>query len=288
MKYRMFLIIAAIALVSAAGVFLYLQTGRTGEVLATVNEEKIEISQFHNALETVEEPTKSMFREDPAKLLDAIIMRVLILQEIRAQGFKPEKEIKGEDDLMDAFLGKKFSVAPSVAPEEIKAFYETHKERLEGKTLEELSPMIEQVLSQGKIEEKYTQYLEEIRGKADIKINHEALKSIAAKPPESNTSEDFDRALQSGKPTLVDFGSNSCIPCRQLRPVLQEIKTEKAGKVEVLVIDVYRYKDLATKYRVQVIPTLVLFDASGKEVFRGQGFMLKEAILEQFAKFQIG
>jgi len=287
LRNKSFLVIAAIALVAAAGVFLYLQTGRTGEIIATVNGEKIDISQFHKAIETIEEPVKSMFREDPAKLVDSIIMRALLIQEIKAQGFKPDRQIKDEDDLMDAFLEKRFSDTPKVAPEEIKAFYETHKDRLDGKTLEQMGPMIEQVLSQGKLEEQYNLYLEELRSKADIKINHEALKSIAATPPDSNTSEDFDRGLQSGRPMLVDFGSNSCLPCRQLRPVLKEIKAENADRMEVLVIDVYRYKDLAAKFKVQVIPTLVLFDASGKEIFRGQGFMPKEAIVEQMKKFQI-
>lgn len=287
MRQKSYLFIAVIALVAAVGVFLYLQTGRTGEIIATVNGEKIDISQFHKAIETIEEPMKSMFREDPVKLIDSIIMRSLLMQEIKAQDFKPDREVKNEDDLMDAFLEKRFSDPPKVLPEEVKAFYETHKDRLDGKTLEQMGPMIEQVLGQGKLEEQYNLYLEELRAKADIKINHEALKSIAAKPPDSNTSDDFDRGLQSGRPMLVDFGSNSCLPCRQLRPVLKEIKAENSDRLEVLILDVYRYKDLAAKFKVQVIPTLVLFDASGNEVFRGQGFMPKEAIIEQMKKFHI-
>jgi thioredoxin 1 len=61
------------------------------------------------------------------------------------------------------------------------------------------------------------------------------------------------------------------MPCRQIRPILQEIKQEYTGKATVLVIDVYKYKELAGEYRIQVIPTLIFFDKSGKEVFRHMG-----------------
>ncbi|MFH1122445.1 MAG: thioredoxin family protein, partial [Pseudomonadota bacterium] len=90
-----------------------------------------------------------------------------------------------------------------------------------------------------------------------------------------------------GRPVLVDFGSNSCIPCRQLRPILQEIRKEQAGNLEVLVIDIYKHQALAGQYRIQVMPTLIFFDSTGKEVFRHQGFMPKTALMEQLKKVGI-
>jgi len=113
------------------------------------------------------------------------------------------------------------------------------------------------------------------------------LQKTTAKPPDSNTEEDFLNALKSGKPVLVDFGSNSCIPCRQMRPILHEVKKEYSGKAEVLVIDVYKYKSLSREYKIRMIPTLTFFDSNGKEVHRHQGFMSKKLILEQFKKMGI-
>lgn len=131
-------------------------------------------------------------------------------------------------------------------------------------------------------------FLDELRSKANVEIDHDRLKAIAAKTTDgTNTKEEFYSALKSGRPILVDFGANSCIPCRQLRPILDEIRKEKAGKVEVLVIDVYKHQDLSREYKVQVIPTLVFFDANGKEVFRTQGFMPKAALLEHLAKIGV-
>lgn len=290
MRLKTFLLAGIVLLLMGGGLVLYLflTGGPAGKALATVNGEEISAAQLASMVENLEEPTKSMFKEDPAQLLDVIIMRTLLLQEIRTQGFKSQKGAKDEDALIEEFIDAKFSKPPAVSQEEIKAFYDTHKERMEGKTLEELSPVIEQVLGQGKLEEQYTSFLEGLREKADIKIFQDRLKAIAVKPPDSNSKEEFMAALKAGRPLLVDFGSNTCIPCRQLRPVLQEIKQEQTGKMEVLVIDVYKYRDLAQQYKVQVIPTIVLFDASGKEVFRGQGFMPKEALMEQIRKVEAG
>ena len=114
------------------------------------------------------------------------------------------------------------------------------------------------------------------------------LKKIALKPPESNTEEEFKKALASGKPVLVDFGANSCVPCRQMRPILKEVGTEYSEKAKVLVIDVYKCQDLARQYKVQVIPTLVFFDSKGKEVFRHVGVLEKEKIAAKFKEIGTG
>ena len=187
---------------------------------------------------------------------------------------------------MQEFLQKKFPPPPAVSREEVGAFYEMYKDRMEGKPLEQVAPMIEQFIGQQKQEEEYGRFLEGLRSNAAVEINQERLKGLAAKPTDTstNTEEEFAKAIKSGRPVLVDFGSNSCIPCRQLRPILQEIRKEQKGKLEVLVIDIYKYQALAAQYRIQVMPTLVFFDSTGKEVVRRQGFMPKTALMEELKK----
>jgi len=94
----------------------------------------------------------------------------------------------------------------------------------------------------------------------------------------TNTGEELKKALLSGKPVLVDFGSNKCIPCRQLRPILKEVTQELSGKAHVLIIDVFEYRVLAREHRIQLIPTLVFFNRSGKEIFRHSGVWDKASI----------
>jgi thioredoxin 1 len=60
---------------------------------------------------------------------------------------------------------------------------------------------------------------------------------------------------------------------------LKEIEKEQGEKARILIIDVYKYQDLAREYRVQLIPTLVFLDKTGKEVFRHVGAWDKESIV---------
>jgi thioredoxin 1 len=285
-------ILGGVVLVLAAGaaLFYFFNFSRgTGQALATVNGEMITIDHFLQEVEKIPEPNRGMFKEELARFLEMLISRELVLQEAKKQGAQPGKEDKGEDALIQTFLEKKFSSPPTVSEEELLAFYEMYKDRLAGKTLEQAAPLIKQVIRQQKQEEEYMRYLQELRSSATIEIKQDRLKGLAAKPAElaTNTEEELSLALKSGRPVLVDFGSNSCLPCRQLRPILQDIKKELAGKLEVLIIDIYKHQALAGQYRIQVMPTLVFFDSTGKEVVRRQGFMPKTALMEELKKVGI-
>ena len=88
-------------------------------------------------------------------------------------------------------------------------------------------------------------------------------------------------ALASGTPTVIDLGARSCIPCKKMAPVLESLSTQYRGKASVLFIDVHESRAAAGKFRVQMIPTQIFFDAKGKEVKRHIGFMDKAEILKE-------
>ena len=264
--------------------YLFYPEGRSRQVLATVNGEKITVDHFNQEIAKLKEPTRGIIKEDPAKFLETMIMRALILQEAKNQGLIPDKEkevpedsVSSEEAVIKEFLEKNVSSVPAVSRKEVESFYEIYKGRMEGRPLEQVASMIEQVIRQGKQQEQVEQFIGGLRKSASIEINQEHLQKLAVKPPDSNTDEDFSKALKSDKPVVVDFGSNSCIPCRQMRPILQEIRKAYLGKAEVLVIDVYKYKGLAREYKIQMIPTLIFLDSNAKEVHRHQGFMSKKA-----------
>jgi len=287
---RKYYVIGGVVFVLLAGAlfyYLFFVSKNSGQALAMVNGEEITVERFFQEVDKIQEPTRAMFKEEPAEFLEVIIMKTLLLQEARKDGFQSDREGKEEEEAIRKFFEKKFSAPPTVTPEEIAAFYKTHENKMQGKTLEQLAPMIEQVIRQQKQEEEYLSFLQEVRNRAAVEINQKRLQAIAVKAEVTNTEEELANALKSGRPVLVDFGSNSCIPCRQLRPILQEIRKEQAGKMEVLVIDIYKHQSLADQYRIQVMPTLIFFDSTGKEVIRHQGFMPKTALMEQLKKVGI-
>ena len=296
---RKIIILGAIIVV-LAGVFLfyffYLQNPGW-QVLAQVNGEKITVGEFNRELEKAESPLKEMLRENPQQLLEGIIMNRVFLQEAKKQGLTPpiktykdtdKDALSPEEALIGELIKKKFSTPPTVTKEEIKLYYSLLKDRLGGKPLDEVSPMIEQIIREGKQQEEMKQYVTELRASAKVETDQIRLQKIASKPPESNTEEELKKAFAGGKPFLVDFGANSCLPCRQLRPILKEISKEYAGKAEILVIDVYKYQHLANEYKIKAIPTLVFFDNKGKEVFRQPGVMNKDQISAKLKEIGAG
>ncbi len=292
MNKRKIIIPGVIAIVIIAGAFLfyfyYLQSP-TRQVLAKVNDEKITAEQFNKELAKVEPPLiRDMLREEPNNFLERLVVRAILLQEARKQGISaPAKTYKDaeknplppEEAIIVEFIGKKFSSPPEVKSQEVEAFYKLYKDRMGGKPLKEVAPAIEQYIREAKQQEALGQFIEDLRKNAKVEIKQELLQKIAAKPPEMNTEEELKQALTSGKPILVDFGANSCLPCRQMRPVLKEIGTEYSEKTKVLTIDVYKNQNLAREYRILMLPTLVFFDSKGKEVFRNVGIMEKEKIV---------
>ena len=78
--------------------------------------------------------------------------------------------------------------------------------------------------------------------------------------------QDFDeKVLNSSLPVLVDFYSDSCVPCKRLAPVLGTVEDEKAGSLVVYKVNINFDADAAQKYDVSAAPTLVLFKDGRRE-----------------------
>ena len=85
--------------------------------------------------------------------------------------------------------------------------------------------------------------------------------------------------LESDKPVLVDFWAEWCGPCRMLTPVVAEIAEDFSGSVKVGKVNVADEPELAQKYRVEFIPTLIVF-RNGKPESTSTGYVPKEKIEE--------
>ncbi|MHB1314229.1 MAG: thioredoxin domain-containing protein [Christensenellales bacterium] len=74
---------------------------------------------------------------------------------------------------------------------------------------------------------------------------------------------DLEQLKSYGLPIIIDFGADSCIPCKEMAPVLKKLNKEWQGKVIVKFVDVWKYTDAAADFPLQVIPTQFFFDAKG-------------------------
>ncbi|RCX17900.1 thioredoxin [Anaerobacterium chartisolvens] len=74
---------------------------------------------------------------------------------------------------------------------------------------------------------------------------------------------DLEKLKSYGLPIVIDFGADSCIPCKQMAPVLEDLNAELKGKAIIKFVDVWKYRDLAEGYPISLIPTQIFIDANG-------------------------
>jgi len=90
-----------------------------------------------------------------------------------------------------------------------------------------------------------------------------------------------------GRPALIDLGAGTCIPCKLMAPILENLKTEYAGTLDVHFLDVHENQDVVPLYKINVIPTQIFYGPSGQELFRHEGFFSKEDILAKWKELGV-
>jgi thioredoxin 1 len=101
------------------------------------------------------------------------------------------------------------------------------------------------------------------------------------------TRIDFESLPVKGMVTLIDLGATECIPCKMMAPIMTKLETDYQGKAAIAFIDVWKNREQAPKYKIRAIPTQIFYDASGKEVYRHEGFMSEKDIVAQLTKMGV-
>ncbi len=101
-----------------------------------------------------------------------------------------------------------------------------------------------------------------------------ARREQVAPPPES----------AAALPTLVELGSLTCVPCKMMEEVLDELRSGYADRLNVEFINVKAEPEAAKAHDIRIIPTQVFLDAQGEEIFRHEGYIPTEDILKAFSE----
>lgn len=114
-------------------------------------------------------------------------------------------------------------------------------------------------------------------------------KATSSNVPAKKAAKKSEQSKPKAKalPMLVDLGADKCIPCKMMFPVLDSLKKEYKGKLTVKFIDVWKNPDAKKGYKINLIPTQILYNSKGKEIFRHEGYYPKDDIVKQFRKHGI-
>jgi thioredoxin 1 len=92
---------------------------------------------------------------------------------------------------------------------------------------------------------------------------------------------------QAGLPRLVAIGAGECIPCKAMAPIRAELREEYRGRMVMDFYDVWKDPSAAHHFGTRVIPTLIYFDATGRELGRREGFVPKTEILTAWQRWGV-
>ena len=105
--------------------------------------------------------------------------------------------------------------------------------------------------------------------------------SVAAGPTVASgqgaAPDAVQRVLAAGKPTVVEFGANNCVSCREMKPVLQALALDP--RIAVADVDILKERHYISRYQIRLMPTQVFYNAKGEETGRNMGKISGEDIL---------
>ncbi len=176
--------------------------------------------------------------------------------------------------IIQQFFEKEVFKKIEVTDQELKTFYENNKEMFGGATFEQIGASLKEYLISQKKQEMASGYIQKLGNQIPIQVSKEWL----AKQAVLALDNPVDKARQSQKPSLVDFGASGCKPCDMMSPILETLRKKYAGKLNVVFIHVREQQILASRFGIQSIPVQVFYDKDGNEVFRHTGFFAQEEI----------
>jgi len=96
-------------------------------------------------------------------------------------------------------------------------------------------------------------------------------------PSVGNPIDAVQTVLQAGKPTIIEFGANNCVSCREMKPILHALAQD--ARITVADIDILKERDYISKYQIRLMPTQVFYNAQGVETGRHLGKISGSEIL---------
>lgn len=101
----------------------------------------------------------------------------------------------------------------------------------------------------------------------------------ASTPAAIDAPDALALSIGQGRPTVIEFGASACASCRDMKVVLAGLRTTHGTQIGIAEIDLIQQREAIPRYRIQVMPTQIFFDAQGREIGRHIGVIDAAGIL---------
>jgi thioredoxin 1 len=232
------------------------------------------------ALEKQDPRLQDQLKSNLIFLTEQEILTLILEDEVKKSGMADGSAVTREQ--VAAFLQSKVG-DQTVSDKEAKTFYDENKEMVGGMPFDQVEDSIKKFLLENKQQAAVRTYIHDLGQRHQIRINEKWL-DVQYK---RMTDNPVDKARLSGKPTMVEFGADGCVPCDMMQPILDKLKKKFPDTLNIVFLHVRENQVLAGRYGIQSIPVQAFFDANGQEVFRHTGFYPEEAVTKQLKKMGV-
>ena len=254
-----------------------------GELLIAGNV-KITQAQLDSEIKKASASIQPQLKDNLFFFLENIAIDRLLNAEVRDWAVSKKIDTKNmkDQDVIKKYV-EELTVNITVSADEVKKAYDSDTEVYGGAKFSDAEPYIKSQLINEKKQEAVENHVNNLGKRIVIKINDDWAKAQYPKAIDNLV----DKARRSGKPSLIDFGASGCRPCDMMAPILEQLKKEYSGIVNIEFVDVRDHQILGARYGVSSIPVQVFFDKDGKEFYRHVGFFPKNNILTKFKEMGI-
>ncbi len=248
------------------------------ETLLRSGDIEISVQEIDEQVNAASQRVKDQLKDNLFFILEQQFTEIVLLEEAREKLLEDGMDTASMTDrqIFETFFSQ-MTGNIVITEKEINEFYTANKEVMGGMPLKQAKPQIESYLIQQKQQQVIEIFVSQTVSGKEVEIAYEWTKEQADRALDNS----IDKARESGKPSFVNFGSDTCVPCQQMIPTREAVSEIYKGKVNMVYIHVDKDQFLASRYGVQSIPTLVFFDKSGMETKRHVGIMTQKQIEDQ-------
>lgn len=251
----------------------------SGDTVFVAEGVKIGQAELLKTIDQQDPKLRTQLQQNLLFMLEQEAVRRILLNEAKKAGVAADKD---DNKVIQALFERKVADI-KVSPEEARAFYQANREMVGEAGFEQVSGEIQQYLLQDKRQKAVVAYVESLGRTVPMRLSAEWVKSQSS----STLNNPVDKARQSKKPTMVEFGATGCVPCDMMQPILENLRKHYPAKLNVVFVHVNEEQVLAARYGIRSIPVQVFFDAAGKEVFRHVGFYAEAEVTKQLEKMGV-